>query len=79
MPRLTFEAEHAINDVVFVLRDDGSVMQGCVYSIISRCGSNWAVVEYEVQHERHLSRYAQKCVFSDPSYAFNYVPEPTEN
>ena len=74
MIQLTFESPHNIHDIVFVVRKDGSVVQGCVTNIILRVwNSDTYALSYEVHHRDKSEVFCQKNVYSDPHDAFSNI------
>ena len=69
MMRSTFESPHNIHDIVFIVRKDGSVIQGCVNTIILRATSVGHALSYQVIGRSEV--FCQKNVYSDPHDAFN--------
>ena len=71
MIQLTCESLHNINDIVFAVRKDGSVVQGCVYTVILRTTSVGHALSYEVHYGDRLEVFCKKNVYSDPHDAFS--------
>ena len=71
MTQLTCESLHNINDIVFAVRRDGSVVQGCVNTIILRATSVGHALSYEVHYGNKTEVFCKKNVYSDPHDAFS--------
>ena len=71
MIRLAFESPHNINDIVFAIRKDGSVVRGCVTNIILRATSVGHTLSYELHHRDKSEVFCKKNVYSDPHDAFS--------
>ena len=65
----TFESLHNINDIVFIVRKDRSVIQGCVSDIIVRATRDAYALSYQVIGRSEV--FSQKNVYSDPHDAFS--------
>ena len=66
MIQLTCESLHNINDIVFAVRKDGSVVQGCVYTVILRTTSVGHALSYEVLYGYRSDVFCKKNLYSDP-------------